>query len=337
MFLNFLLLASALPVTLHQDFKPSVSDSFHPIPIQVSVEDERYSSFFDEVSQYVGEETSDCALFVNKMLRERFNILVYGNAWDLQAKEPNKKYLTFAWSIPKSEVYRDNDFNFPWGSFSQRIDHFQELYETLDAQEYPIGVIGFIYKYSAYKNVLHTYPFILPQTHVVFVAGKKDFVIQNNTDTIQTIENILVAQHGTIKHYEWDFVNSKVPLNKVLLPGESFLYEDYLIEEHFRKAMRGSLLELFLRKHRNNRVEEILRPISFSRLSDDILDALRNQKEIFSHNNLTLVSLSEFQQSSWADDESWNQYLHNVFHISNTNRELFLPIPNANVLLGNGK
>ncbi len=301
------------------------------IPVQIDINHPQYKEIFNYTAQFTQDNMSQCALFVNRMFLTRFGKPIYGNAWDMQLHPANKKHLTLAWQIPKSEVYRTQNLNFPWGKSSQRGDHFSSFYEFLDAQEYPIGVLGMVYRYSAHKEEILGLSNILPQTHVAFIAGKKQFFIHNTTTDIQSAQSILEEQYGTLKSYEKELIASRIPLDSRIYPGESMVYEDYLVEEHFKTVMSGSLIELILRKHRNNRVDELLRPISFSLISQEIIDSLKTQTEYIQTNNLEIISHKTFTESSWAQDEQWISYLRTEWNIHDPSRSLFIPVPKPTV------
>lgn len=245
------------------------------IPKQVSLESQEYAGFFEKASKAVGLNTSECARFVNRIFGARFGFFPFGNAWTMQIAPENKKFLTLTWLLEKSQY---NPKTLSLYDHKDRVRHFETLYSVLEG-EYSVGVLGFMYYFSSYQENILSHPDYFPQSHVVFLAGEKDFVIENTTQSPQTIEQILTDQWGVIHDFERSFVEKRIPLEVELLPGGKIMYRDYLIEEHFRVPMRGSLLELFLRKHRNNRITPLLRPVSFSRISDTLIRAIEAQKQ----------------------------------------------------------
>ena len=55
---------------------------------------------------------------------------------------------------------------------------------------------------------------------------------------------------------------------------------DYLVEEQFRTVRRHSLLEMYLKKHRNNHVMSLLRPVSFMQVSGEVLGRVRDVEKM---------------------------------------------------------
>lgn len=297
-------------------------------PLRPDITDPLYLTYFEAVSRLVGTHSSDCAKFVNRMIWFQFGTPIWGNAWDVQKRKDNQEILDLLWQVSPQEHHQENGLWYPWGSFSQRIQHFQELYDVLEKQENPLGIIGFVYRYSDYREMVSqsSSSAPMPQTHVAFLAGKKMFNLVNDTDQKKSIKDLLQEKYGVIKSYEYDFVNEVFPLEDIMESGAVFSYEDYLVEEHFLKPVRGSLMEIFLRKHRNNRVEEILRPMSYSQLSSQILENQKRQKEMLIKNQLEIVSREEFENYLWENEEE-KQKILDLFHIKNPSGERFLPLP----------
>ena len=165
--------------------------------------------------------------------------------------------------------------------FSGKHHHFDDLYASIRSQEVPVGGVGFVYRYSFYREELAQDTSVLPQTHVAFLAGEKEFFFQNMSDIPASLEEVLVTQYGTIHDYERSFLDARVDLKQILAPGEKYHYQDYLIQEHFKVVREESLLELFLRKHRNNRITPLLRPVSFSSLSEDLEKSVKGARRPF--------------------------------------------------------
>lgn len=308
-----------------EDLKKSLQSSYNPIALQVSLDDPLYAEYFSTVSSLVGVNTSDCAKFFNRMFSLYFGKHTWGNAWEIQLKKENQKFLTLEWNVPDNELYKNNNLWYPWGYAEKRGEHFESLYTALAQEEPPVGAIGFVYRYSNYREMVGSARYILPQTHIAFLAGRSIFHFINNTEETLTLHELLDKTYGVLKPYEIEFVGKRILLDTILEPGDSFAYQDYLIEEHFLQATRGSLLEVFLRKHRNNRVDEVLRPISFSRITKDLIQSQKVQKELLDAYNLTLVKRSDFEKFSWENEEE-KQHIFSVFGITRPERELFLPV-----------
>lgn len=305
------------------------------IPIQVPVSDPYYERFRAKAAEAIDDNMSHCAKFFNRMMAQRFGVTTFGSAWTLQDKKENKTFLDDVWQLSDSEFKRDEDFRLH--SVEARVDHYRKLYEILDNEAYPIGVLGFMYKYSFYKQTLLDFPQFRPQSHVSFLAGKKVFEIKNNTDTAQTVQSLLEAEHGGIHDFEQDFVNTRVPLDQVLQPGEVVHYDDYLVEEQFRTLMNGSLLEVFLRKHRNNRVTPLLRPVSYSRISQSIISEIKLQESLFEDlGTISFVSGAEFEAMEMQNKAAWKADLRTRFAYldrDDWSRILVVPIPQYTFVL----
>ena len=296
------------------------------IPIQIPITDERYDIFRKKVSTIVGKNTSDCALFVNRMFLYRFGKMMFGNAWSIPIKKENQAYLDLVWKLDESQYIREE--NLRLHNVEDRVAHFEELYDVLDKEERPLGTIGFLYHYSFYRSLVAAHKEWLPQTHITFLAGKKKFYIENKTDIEQTIEKILVKKFGIIHDFERDFVNKKVPLNKKMKPGEKYAYEDYLIEEHAKIVRHGSLLELFLTKHRNNHITPLFRPVSYSRVSKEILKNIEYQEKIMADlGSVEYITGVEFAERDFAGKEEWKKVLKKYFDMDYPEKNLVVVIP----------
>jgi hypothetical protein len=296
------------------------------IPIQTNVEDENYTVFFEKASQFVGRNTSECAKFFNRLFGVRFGHMTFGNAWELQLHPDNQKFLKLVWQIPEESFFRDKLLALK--DKSDRIKHYQELYDQLDKEEMPIGALGLVYRYSFYREEISQNPKVLPQTHIAFLAGRRNFTITNETEGSLTIEEILNNQYGEIHDSEREFVKSHLPLTKVLKSGASMEYEDYLIEEHFRSPMSGSLLSLFLRKHRNNRTTPLLRPVSYSQISEKLQGEIGRQAKItktFEHTKI--ITGTEFAELNWDDKNLWKETLKINFNLEYPEKSLLVPVP----------
>lgn len=249
------------------------------IPEQVSLENPRYNDFFITAAEQVDDTKNECAKFVNRLFSARFKNFIWGNAWDLQTRAENKKFLTLSWKLDDDEAL---DADYRLRNPEDRLKHFEDLYETVDRLRYPIGVMGFMYRYSFSRDIIKKSADFFPQTHVNFLSGAKLFGVRNESDLPQTVRALLEERYGKIHDFEEDFVNTRlnvrkkyaekfVTLDTVLSPQEQFWYQDYMIEEQFQFARKDSLLGIFLRKHRNNKTTSLLRPVSFSRISDILI------------------------------------------------------------------
>ncbi len=300
------------------------------IPIQVDITDnEKYPVYRDLAASFLESAYSnECARFVNRLFFVRFGKLMFGNAWDLQLKKSNQKFLKLVWQLPEKVFSRVDGLRLK--NYTDRINHFRELYAVLNREEHPLGVIGFVYRYSFYRDIAASIHNALPQTHVVFLAGKKNFFFENDSEVVKDLETILTEKYGKIHDFERVFVSEKVPLKLVLAPGAKFYYQDYLVEEQFKQIRSGSLLELFLRKHRNNRVVSLLRPVSFSRISDELIAEIKTQKYLLNTlGNTEIVRGSEFEDhfTSEQDRERWAGILEKRFGIRRPDRVLWVPVP----------
>lgn len=295
------------------------------IPLQVPIESEAYELFRKQAETYLsGENTSECAKFVNRIFFLRFGKMMFGNAWDLQLK--NKEFLDLVWKISGDSF--DSMLNLK--DLTERIDHFESLYETLNKEQYPIGVLGFVYRYSFYREHVYNLPNRIPQTHITFLAGRKTFYFENTSEEKQRLEDILIEKYGVIHAIEKDFVNTKIDLDQVLQPGERVYYEDYLVEEQFKTVIASSLLEVYLRKHRNNRVSSLLRPVSYSRISQDIIQDIESQKQILKGwGGVQFVSGESLDSyfMNISSKEAWKERLSIQLGIDHPEKNLFIPVP----------
>lgn len=228
-----------------------------------------YYEYRDKAAQYINMSQNECAKFVNRLFALRFKKYIWGNAWDMQLNDQNLLYLRLEWLVPETDY--DREANFSLRVPETRVKHFESLYKAIKSDYHQTGVVGFLYRYSFAKDFLVVGN--LPQTHIAFLAGKHDFAIKNESDTTQTIQEILELQYGILYDYEIPLTEKilKTSIQNVLAPGETFFYTDYLLEQQFQKKIEAvSLLSIYLRKHRNNRVSPILRPTSFSRVTNEV-------------------------------------------------------------------
>jgi hypothetical protein len=305
--------------------KPKIIPS--KIPIQIAVDDFRYDTFREKARKYVNEDLEECAKFVNRLFFARFGIMIFGNAWDMQLS--NTYFLKLEWLVPDRDLEPGNPAKLK--NYEARIGHFRELYNTLENSKSSIGVIGFAYRFTNYLPSIMATKGTLPQTHVVFSAGPKKFLIENNSDDFQSVEDILIKRFGTIHDYERDFLNEHLELGKILRPWEKYEYDDYLIEEHFKGVHSSSLLEMEMKKHQNNRVSSLFRPVSFSRISDEIIQELNYQKELLEKvtekfGEIKIVRGKDIPENEIINDE-WREALLEYFSIKNPAKALFVPLP----------
>ncbi len=295
-----------------------------PLPIQAPLSEPAYSVFFEKASQSVGVGTSECARFVNRIFGARFGFLPFGDAWTMQLAPENQPFLKLVWQLGKDQFDPETLLLL---HAEARVEHFRDLYSALEREEYPIGVLGFLYRFSSWSEHIALRSNVLPQTHVAFLAGRKAFEIKNPTSAPQTLEQILVEKFGVIHDFERDFVNECVPLSLELAPGAVYTYSDFLVEEHFREPMSGSLLELFLRKHKNNRTTPLLRPVSFSRISDALIAKIQEQEALLSGMKIEFVTGAEFAALEFPGKEKWTEFLMQKLGVSNPATALLVPIP----------
>lgn len=233
----------------------------------LSLTDPNYSKYREQLAKVI-PYGNHCALFVNRMISLRYGVQVYGDAWTMQLHPTNQQWLELVWRLPETEFNRKN--NLQLLNKESRITHYEKLYEVLDAEEDAQGVIGFVYTFSNSLEPLSqsTARKTLAQTHVGYVAGKTSFSFKNDTSEAMTLEKLIGKQHGDLHDFETPFVAKHVNLETWLEPGDEYFYEDYSVEEFFKGVVEGSLLEVFLRKHRNNRVTPLLRPASYSQITE---------------------------------------------------------------------
>ncbi|MCF7917646.1 hypothetical protein K9L27_01410 [Candidatus Gracilibacteria bacterium] len=306
----------------------ALSSASSNIPVQPPLSSSAYEAFFEKTSEFVGENTQECAKFVNRMFLTRFGKLMFGNAWTLQLLPENKEYLNLVWRLKEDQFNRKDLLSLD--HYEDRVEHFKELYQELDSEAYPIGVIGFVYQYSFHREEVASHPEWLPQTHVAFIAGRKSFVVQNNSTKTQTLEEIIEAKHGDMHPWEREFIASRLPLETALLPGGQYAYNDYLIEEHFRKPMSGSLLELVLRKHPNNRITSLLRPVSYSQISAELIKELQAQeKTLQNFGKIDFVRGIAFEALQFPQKELWKEFLDKKLGIRFPQNALIVPVPKS--------
>ncbi len=298
------------------------------IPVQAALGHETYSVYRDKASTYLSEEDSnECALFVNRLFQARFGKMMYGNAWDLQLHPDNQRFIELQWQLDKDDYIKEG---LKLHHYGDRVDHYQRLYEVLDSERYPIGTLGFVYQYSAFRDYVGQQKNVMPQTHITFLAGKKRFAFENISDQPLTLEEVLVEKYGLIHDFERDFVWSRVPLGKILKPGEKYFYYDYLVEEQFKQVLSESLLEVFLRKHKNNRKTPLLRPVSYSRISSDLIHEVQIQKSIMKRlGRLTTIKGADFDTHFTSEKRKdwWKGILKRYFGIEKPERALLVSVP----------
>ncbi len=313
--------------------KPKIIPS--KIPIQIAIDDFRYEIFREKARKYVNEDLEECAKFVNRLFFAKFGIMIFGNAWDLQYG--NTYFLKLEWLVPNRDLQPSNPAKLK--NYEARIGHFRELYNTLKTSKSPIGVIGFAYRFTNYLPSIMSTKGTLPQTHVVLSAGPKTFLIKNDSDDFRTVESILIKKFGTIHDYERDFLNEHLELGKILRPWEKYFYDDYLIEEHFKGIHSSSLLEMVMQKHKNNRTSSLFRPVSFSRISDEIIQELGYQKNLLKQvsekfGEIQIIRGKDFLENEIINDE-WRTVLLEYFSIKNPEKALFVPVPTQSKIMEN--
>lgn len=238
------------------------------------------TDYFDYASRFVSDGDTECAKFVNRNFYARFGEFIWGSAWNFYDAAVERNLLTFKWRVNDDDVDSET-LMLKEGRF--REAHYSQLYQVLDSIKDPIGVVGFFYRFSFWKEALFASPYMLPQTHVAMLVGRKVFVEENETEQDVTLRDIWEEKYGVIHEYEEAFLNSRLmqanmfsrttlSLDTKIEPGEKIAYRDYQIEEQFRTARRHSLLEMYLKKHRNNHVMSLLRPVSFLQVTDELMD-----------------------------------------------------------------
>jgi len=252
----------------------------------ISLLDPAYNQFFEYARSQVNDDLDECAKFVNRIFWARFDTLIWGDAWTIQLRDQNQPYLDLVWKLDEAEFSQKTYWvNTP----EDRVRHFEDLYMAIEQEDNPTGVAGFLYRYSgSHQKLRELYGAgqksgkdFLPQTHISFIAGRKLFSEKNTTNVTQSVKSLLEAKYGQIHDFEELFVNEKLSARKSLPhrfidlesqidPGQSFWYYDYFVQEQFLFSREDSLLGVFLRKHRNNKVTALLRPVSFSRVKADL-------------------------------------------------------------------
>ncbi len=294
------------------------------IPVQVDVAHEKYSVFFQKALRSVEMGQSECAKLVNRLFLARFDKMMFGDAWTLQIVSANQGFLDLVWRLGEDQFTRPglylNDLN-------DRTKHYRKVYSLLDKEKHPVGVLGFMYRFSDWRTYIAGNLKWMPQTHVVFLAGRKSFEIKNETSLTKTIEEILGEKYGKLLDNEKAFVNSRVPLSLELLSGGSYFYNDYLLEEHFKGAISGSLLGMFLRKDPKTQKVPLFRPVSFSKISGEIIKEIEIQKEILNDKEVKFISGTEFASFDFAGKELWKGFLADKLNIFYPEKALLVPVP----------
>jgi len=318
-------IAAQEPVQQEITLKPST------IPVQVPLSSADYEVFREAAAKYITPYTNQCALFVNRLFQARFGRLMFGNAWELQLHPDNAGFLDLVWRLGEDDY--DRSRNLALKNVEDRVEHFEQLYDVLDHEKTPVGVIGFLYQYSAYREYVADNTKVLPQTHITFLAGRKAFRVVNGGDAPQTIREILTGKYGVIHDFEEPFLKKHLPLDAILAPEEDYVYVDYLIEEQFKTVTSGSLLEVFLRKHRNNHITPLVRPVSYSRVSQEIIDELQRQKTILSTlGRVEMTRGREYENLDFPGKSEWEKVLQSRLGIENTEKALLVPIPVQSVV-----
>ena len=245
------------------------------------------TEFFDYASGFVGEGTTECSRFVNRNFYARFGEFIWGSAWDYHEEAEKRGLLKFKWRVNDDDI---DPVTLKLKERRFRESHYGELYKVLDGLEVPVGVAGFFYEFSFFTDKLFR-PDVLRQTHVAMIAGRKTFVVENESDEVLTLKELWERRLGVIHDYEVGFINDRLrrgnmfarrvlSLDTVMAPGDRVAYRDYLVEEQFRTVRRHSLLEMYLKKHRNNHVMSLLRPVSFMQVSGEVLGRVRDVEKM---------------------------------------------------------
>ena len=76
-----------------------------------------------------------------------------------------------------------------------------------------------------------------------------------------------------------------------------------------------------MQKHRNNRKTPLLRPVSFSRISDVLIEEIETQKDLLDDMGaIEYVSGTEFESMEFEHKSAWRQTLRNRFlYLDRTN------------------
>lgn len=223
-----------------------------------------------KASTYVDNTKNECAKFVNRLFALRFGNTIWGNAWDIPLADSNQKFLKLKWTADLSKIDKKTNWV---ETTEERVDQFKNLYNAIEKSETGFGLAGFSYRFSfAYKNIGSD---DLQQTHIAFISPLKKFAIKNTLNKKQTVQQLLEAKIGNIQLVERDFVNQRLNAYKNLiesqtfladtvLPGQTVWYYDFPLEEQFKEVRSESVLISFLRKHRNNKISALLRPVSWT-------------------------------------------------------------------------
>ena len=296
------------------------------IPFQINLKSLNYFNLQQEISPQIADSISLCAKFVNNFFYLKNGIFIYGNAWTIQSNYKYKKYLYLLWK--SHENYSLQEFN----KYNKqlRLNNFKELYKKLDKESNPEGLIGFLYHFSNYKSELKTAKF--KQTHITYCSGRKRFTIKNTTSKNLKIREILTQEYGYLTLLDEQFVTKRgINLNQSLKPQETYFYNDYLIEEQFRKLTHRSLLAIFLQKQRNDKVTWLLAPVSYSQLSLDLIQEKQNQQNIFnSIDGVLWVSKDDYKKYwkiNYQKKAVWDKFLNKYFQTYFINNSILLPIP----------
>lgn len=313
--------------TIAEKNTPETGDkkpSFYGMPMQVPIHHEAvYRHYREKVSTAIDNTKDQCAKFVNRQLLTRFGIPVFGNAWDMQLHPDNQRFLELAWQLPEEEYDAELRLTDP----EDRVKHFRVLYAQLDRESYPLGVLGFVYRFSFHRAAVAAEPNVLPQTHVAFLAGRESFYFENEAEKPQTLREVIEGAYGIIHDFEEDFIAERVPLEKILQPGQRYYYRDYLIEEQFKVVQSRSLLSAFLEKHEHNRTTPLVRPVSYSQMRDWVIADVRGQRQrLRAFGPIEFVSGHDFVMTDFPGKSEWTQILADDFGMERPDKELVVPI-----------
>jgi len=313
-------------ISVEKEIKKEKNISPSSIPIQVPISHENYKFFREKAKKSITNYYNQCARLVNRIFLARFGVLMFGDAWDMALKKQNQEYLNLIWKLQEEDFRRD--FHLHLHTKEDRIEHYRRLYNVLNAEKNPIGILGFVYYYSSYKDHVAKNKYFLPQTHVAFLAGKKKFFIENETDEVKKIYDILTEKFGTIHDFEEEFLNERIPLSLELMPGSKYYYYDFLIEDLYKDVHGGSLVQMFLRKHRNNKITPLFRPVSYARVSDKILGEMEKQKKFLAQmGNVKFIPGYQFDEVHIDKKDEWLATLEKYFGIKNPRKSILVPIP----------
>jgi hypothetical protein len=213
------------------------------------------------------EPPDDCARFVNQVLGQKLRRRVRGNAWDVQLLPSNRHALTLVWRIPDESYVRDERLLLRRSG--DRVEHFRQLYATLEREGRPRGVIGFVFRHSPWRAVVARQRAALPQTHIAYLAGRRQFFVQNDTSGPRSVEQLLGASWGPIGPLERPLAERilRTQLTVVLSPGARVGFTDFVLQQRFVRDRECALLEMLLRKLPGADRIPSFRPVSFSRLN----------------------------------------------------------------------